>query len=275
MSEYNFDEIYKLVNNYVNSLSNFYLDFTKDILYIEKADGIERRSVQTVLYKILLSLIKLMAPILPYTSEEVYKLLPGNKEKSIHLENFPEVEEYKDKEELKETWDLFFSIKDDVYKALEEARNEKVIGKSLEAKVFLNLLEEDKETLKEIMPNLKQLLIVSDVVITADNLTKYDYSEVSVLKFNGVRCERCWNYFNESDIIICSPLGLKLSIQTDNENKKVYDFLSAMRILIVPFYLILILVLGIILLLNNEMTKFYEKYHEEEQSGKLLVEIEG
>lgn len=198
--EYNFDEIYKLVNNYVNSLSNFYLDFTKDILYIEKADGLERRSVQTVLYKILLSLIKLMAPILPYTSEEVYKLMPGEKEQSIHLENFPEVEEYKDKEELKEAWDLFFSIKDDVYKALEEARNEKVIGKSLEAKVFLNLLEEDKEALKEIMPNLKQLLIVSDVIITAEDLPKYEYCKVKIQKFEGERCERCWNYFNEKDL---------------------------------------------------------------------------
>ncbi len=197
---YNYDEIYKIINNYLNSLSTFYLDFTKDILYIEKADGLERRSVQTVLYEILTSLIKLMAPILPYTSEEVYKLLPGKKEESIHLENFPEIKKYKDSEELKEVWDLFFNIKNDVYKALEEARNEKIIGKSLEAKVFINLLDEDKEILKPIIANLKQLLIVSDVIITVDNLTKYDYCEVKIAKFNGVMCERCWNYFNEKDI---------------------------------------------------------------------------
>ena len=198
---YNYDEIYKIINNYVNSLSTFYLDFTKDILYIEKSDGIERRSVQTVLYEILLSLIKLMAPILPYTSEEVYKLLNGDKKESIHLENFPEIKEYKNSEDFLEMWELFFNIKNDVYKALEEARNEKVIGKSLEAKVLLNLLEEDKKLLTPILPNLKQLLIVSDVVITADNLTKYDYCEVGISKFNGVRCERCWNYFNETDIV--------------------------------------------------------------------------
>ena len=136
---YNYDEIYKIINNYVNSLSNFYLDFTKDILYIEKDDSYVRRSVQTVLYEILTALIKLMAPILPYTSEEVYQLLPGKKEKSIHLENFPEVKTYKNEVELKEIFDLFFGIKNDVYKALEEARNEKIIGKSLEAKVFLKL----------------------------------------------------------------------------------------------------------------------------------------
>jgi len=199
--EYDFDEIYKLVNNYISSLSNFYLDFTKDILYIDKADSLERRSVQTVLYEILYALIRLMAPILPYTSEEVYKLLPGAKEQSVHLENFPDVIMYKDKEEIEEMWTVFFSIKDDVYKALEEARNEKVIGKSLEAKVFINLRDEDKETLRPILDNLKQLLIVSDVVITPNELKKYDYCEVDVQKMNGVRCERCWNYFDERFII--------------------------------------------------------------------------
>ncbi len=197
---YDFDEIYKLINNYVSSLSNFYLDFTKDILYIESADSHKRRSVQTVLYEILYSLIRLMAPILPYTSEEVYKLLPGTKEESVHLERFPEIQTYKNKDELVEMWNMFFCIKDDVYKALEEARNEKIIGKSLEAKVFLNLLEEDKETLKLLLPNLKQLFIVSDVVITAEELKQYDYCGVSIQKFNGERCERCWNYFNEVDL---------------------------------------------------------------------------
>ena len=197
---YNYDEIYKIINNYVNSLSNYYLDFTKDILYIEKADSDERRSVQTVLYEILTSLIKLMAPILPYTSEEVYKLLPGKKEKSVHLENFPEAKTYKNEVELREIFDLFFGIKNDVYKALEEARNEKIIGKSLEAKVFLKLREEDKETLKPILTKLKQLFIVSDVILTAEELPKYEYCGVQVQKFDGERCERCWNYFNEIDL---------------------------------------------------------------------------
>ncbi|MCI9084366.1 MAG: isoleucine--tRNA ligase [Bacilli bacterium] len=199
--EYDFDEIYKLVNNYISSMSNFYLDFTKDILYIDKADSLERRSVQTVLYENLYSLIRLMAPILPYTSEEVYKLLPETSEQSVHLESFPEPVIYKDKDELLELWNVFFSIKDDVYKALEEARNEKIIGKSLEAKVYLNLRDEDKETLKPILSDLKQLLIVSEVIISVDDLKKYDYCNVEVQKFEGVRCERCWNYFNERYII--------------------------------------------------------------------------
>ncbi len=197
---YNYDEIYKIINNYVNSLSNFYLDYTKDILYIEKSDDNSRRSVQTVLYEILTSLIKLMAPILPYTSEEVYNLIPGKKEVSVHLENFPEVKKYKDSQEIKEVFELFFGIKNDVYKALEEARANKVIGKSLEAKVFLKLRDEDKETLKPILSNLKQLFIVSDVVLTTEDVTKYEYCSVQVQKFEGERCERCWNYFNEIDL---------------------------------------------------------------------------
>jgi len=76
-----------------------------------------------------------------------------------------------------------------------------VIGKSLEAKVFINLREEDKVILKPILDNLKQLLIVSDVVITPNELKKYDYCEVDVQKFNGKRCERCWNFFDERFII--------------------------------------------------------------------------
>lgn len=198
--EYNFDEIYKLINNYVSSLSTFYLDFTKDILYIEKQNSLKRRSVQTVLYEILYALIRLTAPILPYTSEEVYKMLPETKEESVHLERFPDVLMYKDENEINELWDLFFMIKNDVYKALEEARADKIIGKSLEAKVYLNLRAEDKDVLQDILPELKQLLIVSDVIITPNSLKKYDHCEVEVTHFDGIRCERCWNYFNEIDI---------------------------------------------------------------------------
>ena len=197
---YNYQEIYKTINNYISNLSNFYLDFTKDILYIEKADSLSRRSVQTVLYETLYALIRLLAPILPYTSEEVYKKMPIVKEESVHLERMPEVKKYKDEKELKDTWNVFFSIKSDVYKALEKAREDKIIGKSLEAKVRLNLLEEDKQALKPILNNLKQLFIVSDVVITTDELENYDYCKVEVSKFNGKRCERCWNYFNEMDL---------------------------------------------------------------------------
>lgn len=191
-SKYDFQGVYKLVNNYVSfDLSNFYLDFTKDILYIEKQDSKVRRSVQTVLFDVLNALIKLLAPILPYTSEEVYLLLPHNKE-SVHLEYLPEVKEYADSEEVSKMFNEFFKVKDDVYKALEEARSEKLIGKSLEAMVTINT--NNKEFIQYFKDTLKQLLIVSKL-----ELNEGDYS-ISVKPFEGIKCERCWNLFEESEM---------------------------------------------------------------------------
>ena len=107
---YNFGEVYKLVNNFVSfTLSNFYLDFTKDILYIEKEDALNRRSVQTVLYNVVTSLVSLLAPILPYTSEEVYSYM-NEKEKSVHLESMPKVETFEGSDELLKDFDKFFQV---------------------------------------------------------------------------------------------------------------------------------------------------------------------
>jgi isoleucyl-tRNA synthetase len=198
--EHNFKEVYKLINNYVTfTLSNFYLDFTKDILYIESVDSKIRKSVQTVLYNVTLTLSKLMAPILPYTSEEVFKRL-NEDEKSVHFSLFEERIEYSDKEEVLKLWKKFFEVKDDVYKALEIARNEKVIGKGLEAKVYLNLNNEYSDVLDVLKDDLSRLLIVSKLVISEEDLTEYNVSKVKVEKFGGVRCERCWNYFDEDEM---------------------------------------------------------------------------
>ena len=197
---FNFQDIYKIVNNYVNDLSTFYLDFTKDILYIESFNSYKRRSVQTVLYEILTSLIKLLAPILPYTSEEVYQLLPGEKEESVHLERNPEIKEYENAQEIMNYFDKFFKIKDDVYKALEEARNEKLIGKGLEARVYIQATGEYLDIVKDLGKDLKQLLIVSDVVLTDEELPKYSVIGVKVEAFVSKKCERCWNYFEEKDM---------------------------------------------------------------------------
>ena len=195
--KYDFKEIYKLVNNYVSlDLSNFYLDFTKDILYIEKQDSKVRRSVQTVLYENLIALIKLLAPILPYTSEEVYSYLNEHGE-SIFLTNNPCVVDYEDEEEILTMWNKFFKVKDDVYKALENARNDKLIGKSLEAKVYLNV---DSEFINYFKDYLKQLFIVSKVEFTNDSLEKYENCGVLVEAFDGIKCERCWNLFDENEM---------------------------------------------------------------------------
>ena len=194
---YNFQNVYKLVNNFVSfTLSNFYLDFTKDILYIEKADSLVRRSVQTVLYNILNNEVKLLAPILPYTSEEVYSLLPHTEE-SVHLTDMPEVVEYSDSKEVEELFSLFFELKDKVNKKLEEARNEKLIGSALEAVVKINLDTKYNEVKEKLGSYLHQLFIVSKVEYTTDG------EEVVVEKSTGEKCNRCWNYVDHLNGDIC------------------------------------------------------------------------
>ena len=196
-NNYNFQNVYKLVNNFVSfTLSNFYLDFTKDILYIEKADSLVRRSVQTVLYNILNNEVKLLAPILPYTSEEVYSLLPHTEE-SVHLTDMPEVVTYSDSTEVEELFNLFFELKDKVNKKLEEARNEKLIGSALEAVVKINLDPKYNEVKEKLGSYLHQLFIVSKVEYTTDG------EEVVVEKSTGEKCNRCWNYVDHLNGDIC------------------------------------------------------------------------
>jgi len=197
----NFQEVYRLVNNFITfTLSNFYLDFTKDILYIEKADNHRRKSVQTVIYTALKEIVTLMAVITPYTSEEVYQLLPGEKEKSVHLTEMPKLKNYHNKKEVLEKFKLFFDIKDDIYKAIEEARNEKVIGKSLEAKVSLNVPEKYQAIIEELKDDLSQILIVSQLELVDKPLKKYQFCEVKVEKMPGIRCARCWAYYMENEM---------------------------------------------------------------------------
>ena len=200
-SGYYFQDVYKLTNNFISfTLSNFYLDFTKDILYIEKADSLVRRSVQTILYNIIKNLDVLLAPILPYTMEEIYSYIPGDKLESVHLCDMPEVQDYEIDTKL---WDQFFDVKNDVFKALESARNEKVIGSGLEAEVLVNLPEKYQDVEKELGNVMHQLLIVSKVTFTTDELPKYDNVSVLVKKSNGEKCNRCWNYVDELHDGIC------------------------------------------------------------------------
>ena len=119
-------------------------------------------------------------------------LLPHDKE-SIQLELLPEVVEYSDSQLVNEMFEKFFKIKDDVYRALEDARSEKLIGKSLEAEVSITL--DDKDFIDYFKDTLKQLLIVSKL-----NLNEGEYN-ITVKPFNGVKCERCWNLFDEDEMV--------------------------------------------------------------------------
>ncbi len=175
-----------------NILSAFYLDFTKDILYIEKKDALRRRQVQTVLYHCVNTLSRLWAPILSFTMEEIWDTFGKNQSESIFLQSFME-DNNLTQEQLVKDFERFTLIKADVFKALEDAREEKVIGKSLEAKVKLNLSNEDKELLEQLFTNIPQMFIVSQLEFTGETLKQYDICQVEVEKATGEVCPRCWN----------------------------------------------------------------------------------
>ena len=187
--EYRFDDVSKYMINYMtNSLSAFYLDFTKDVLYIEKKDGLARRGVQTVFYEHAHAMALLLTPIIPHTAEEIYAHLPGEKEVSVYLANMPEVVEYPATVvELGEKWSPVFEIRDGLLKALEEARASKVIGKSFEAHARITLPQVDYDALTAINANLRQIFILSGLeLVVGDKL------EFEITKAEGETCARCW-----------------------------------------------------------------------------------
>lgn len=197
--EFEFADIYHAVNNFCTvDLSSFYMDFAKDVLYIEAENNFERRAMQTVMYKCAVSLAKLLSPILPHTADEVWAHIPGVQEESVQLTDMPEVEEFANAAELEKKWKEFLLVRNDVLKALEEARNEKVIGKSLTAKVSLYVNEDVKNLLDSISESLKQLFIVSGFEVAGsydeapEQALKLDQAAVVVEKADGETCERCW-----------------------------------------------------------------------------------
>jgi isoleucyl-tRNA synthetase len=203
--EFEFDAVYRTITNFVTKdLSAFYLDFTKDILYIEEADSPRRRSVQTVLYEMTLSLLKLLTPILPHTTDEAYQYLPNHAFEHAYLENMPEIIRVKDNELLVK-FNRLLAIRDNINKALEEARNNKVIGKSFEAKLTLYPDQNMKEFLLSFSDNLAQLFIVSQMEIKDQGEGKYHFDGfmVDVLPAEGERCERCWQIVDYTNNGLC------------------------------------------------------------------------
>ncbi|MFP5111205.1 isoleucine--tRNA ligase [Bacillaceae bacterium C204] len=196
---YEFAGIYHAINNFCTlDLSSFYLDFAKDVLYIEATNNHERRAIQTVLYESLLALTKLVSPILSHTADEVWKFIPSVTEESVQLTDLPEYQELKNADALEEKWTGFMNLRDDVLKALEEARNQKVIGKSLTAKVTLYVNEKSRTLLDSIEENMKQLFIISGFEVAGtyeeapENAVKLETAAIVITKAEGETCERCW-----------------------------------------------------------------------------------
>ena len=195
---FRFDAVYRDVTNFVTrELSAFYLDWAKDVLYIDQKDANNRRSIQTVLYQVTSNLLKLLTPILTHTTSEAYETLKEKQEDNVYLENMPDVKHYQ-VEGLKEKYQAFMELRNDVLKALEEARNEKIIGKSLNAKLTLYPNEKTSKLLSSINHDLAQLFIVSECVVKSGEGTyKFDDLSIDVEKREGHTFALCWQVVDE------------------------------------------------------------------------------
>lgn len=199
---YEFAEVYRLTLNYMsNTLSAFYIDFTKDVLYIEAKDDIARRSIQTVFYDNLNAIVRLLTPIIPYTTEEVYSFMENveNKQESVYLLDMVEVKHFDNEKELVEKYQKFMNFRTNVLKAIEEARNNKIIGKSLSAKLVIKPTPETKALLESIKSDLKTIFIVSELQITDENIEGLEFETgiINVSAKEGTICKRCWQVVDE------------------------------------------------------------------------------
>lgn len=200
---YEFHNAYHAIHNFcVVDMSNFYLDVAKDRLYTEKTDSKTRRAVQTVMYRILSGMTRLLSPILAYTGDEIWKAMRHAKSedaRSAVLNEFPAPSGVQADEAFVARWDRIHAIRDDVKKALEKARKQKVIGSSLDAKVTLYCEGDLYDFAKSVEQALLPALIVSAVEIVQGGTGEFTELElpgfsVTVAHADGEKCARCWMY---------------------------------------------------------------------------------
>ncbi len=204
--QYDYPAVYHAASSFLTlDLSAFYVDITKDRLYTFGAKSEARRSGQTAMYLMVDGLARLLAPILPFTMDEVWRNLPGTREASVHLALFPsELAAWRD-DALLERWAQLSSVRDPVNVALEEKRQQKVITSSLSARVGLSASGALGRLLTEYRDELPTLLGVSQVAIDPAVAEYTDSSggvQVRVGRADGVKCERCWRFVpavNETD----------------------------------------------------------------------------
>jgi len=199
--EYDYGMIFQGMNAFTTvDLSAFYADVSKDRLYTFAAGSRERRSAQTALYIMAEGLTRLLAPILSFTADEVWRHLPDPREESVHLAAFPTTESLSAlvDPDLVSRWDALGRVRDEVLAHIEPLRREKQIGSSLQAKVVLAADGDELALLQRHLVDLPMLFIVSEVEVvpaaeTARSLGR-EVPRVSILRTTGVKCERCWRY---------------------------------------------------------------------------------
>jgi len=203
---FQFHKVYHLVYSFCTiELSSFYLDILKDRLYTAAADSPERRSSQTVFHYLVRTLVGLMAPILSFTAEEVWRLFQTDRgPESVHLLDFPKVNPQWQNPELIHKWDRLMKIRAEAAKVIEGMRAAKEIGNSLECKIeLLTESEEPFEFLKSFKIDLAKVFIVSELTLdkieqavdeAAENTITADGVLVRVSRVEGRKCRRCWRY---------------------------------------------------------------------------------
>lgn len=211
---YEFHIVYHSIYNFcIVEMSTFYLDISKDRLYVFEPNALSRKSVQTVMYDILHSMVRMLSPILAFTAEESWQHMPNFKDlnSSVQLENWPKPREDYIDLDLEEKWRQIFNIREQIAKALEEKRQEGVIGHALDARVDIYPTKKAKELLSPLEEDLKTIFIVSDVRLHDSdiNVPEEDLIDVEVSHAEGYKCERCWMYctsvgMNKEELKICS-----------------------------------------------------------------------
>ncbi len=199
--DYEFHILYHAVHNFcIVDMSAFYLDVLKDRLYIYGPNSFERRSGQTAMYIILDALTRLIAPVLSFTADEIWANLPGKREKSVHLASFPKTDMSFADFSLEEIYDRLLSVRSEISKALELARNEKLIGHSLDARVLVQIPPGKwRDLVEAYLDELPGICIVSQVefveeldqAIAGETIPEL---RIAITKAAGEKCERCWNY---------------------------------------------------------------------------------
>ncbi|KXG43754.1 isoleucine--tRNA ligase [Tepidibacillus decaturensis] len=193
---YEFHSVYQSIHNFCTvDMSAFYLDIIKDRLYTQPLHSPTRKAAQTVLYEVLLVLVKLIAPILPHTADEIWKFIPEVNEISVQLTEFPDWSHIEVDQSLMEKWEQFLDVRDEVLKALEVARKDKLIGHSLAAAVTIYPSTEVAKLLNQ-FNDLDKLFIVSHVDVkeeqAPENAMQLEGLSVHVTQAEGEKCQRCW-----------------------------------------------------------------------------------
>ena len=201
--KYEFYNLFQEITYFCSiEMSSFYLDIVKDRLYCEGPKSLERRSAQTVLTEVLKVLVRIISPVLSFTAEEIWERIPASlkDEESVHLASWIDPNPAYKNEELAKKWEKIAHLRKEVNKKIEAQRQEGLIGHSLDARVLLNITNDDYSFLKDYTEDeVSDLFIVSQTKFVDDELENSEIERISigVTKALGKKCERCWKYSEE------------------------------------------------------------------------------